>query len=133
MAYQSQPYYFKVLIVYDNHAPAHQILLKTTAKNEDQAEAFIDTRIESWDNIQCYWVRRISLVPIRLQSYLLTVSVRYTTKTKEIKFRLSLENKEEANEVFHCIIETWKNVKGFRVLSVTPLHSHRVAQPRKQY
>lgn len=115
-------YYVKVFTVCNDGSPARQQVLPTYANNDFDAENNIADLVETWPEVSAYWIMRISEQPIKLKQYRITVLLVHPTRTKTMKLRVSMENPEEATDIFKAFSEDWDHLVSFEIKSIKPLY-----------
>lgn len=114
-------YYVKILLTCNNDAPAYQRIIKTFAKDEEQAEANVDSIVSNWGDVEFYWIRKITIEPFNLRPFILEILLKYPQKTKSIKMKLHLEDPGEASQVFATLSEDWNYLVDFQIIKLLPV------------
>ncbi len=114
-------FYVKILLTCNNDAPAYQRIIKTFAKNEEQAEANVDSIVANWGDVEFYWIRKITAEQINVDPYIIEVLLHYPHKTKKIKMKMHMENSDEARELFATLSQNWNYLRDFQIIKANSI------------
>lgn len=113
-------YFAKVKLKYSETTPIHHVAVKTWGETLQDAKFNVEQMVNTWQGLADFEVLKITRQPIHLTKFVVSGAVNYqNNRTNLIKLNIAAENREEAEQIFYEIIDSWRRVVSRQVLEIS--------------